>query len=636
MRYLIYLLIICISTPICNAKSTPKYAVSDIPDSLKKNAFAIVRKNNVSFEVISNKKAIKRVTFAVTIFNKNADKYAIYKVYYDKNESITKFSGSYYDKYGNLKSKSKKKDVYDHDIVDYSLFDDNRLKYLNCISNEYPYTIEFEYEKTYNGFIYIDTWKPINDEDVGMEKSIFKLKIPLSYKTNIKEINCDRVKKHYTEEGFTRITEWKIENQKPIKYEPYSDVSSSYLPIVYIVPQDFYYCGTHGSNESWDTYGKWVNSLVEPTQDLSIETKKKVIQLTTPLKDTLLKIKKVYEYLQSNTRYVSISLGIGGYQPFPASTVDELGYGDCKALSNYTKCLLDTIGIKSYYTEVYSGFPNKKYPTDFVSTALGNHIILTIPINNDTLWLECTSQTLPFGFIHKDISGREALQFTENGAKLINIPGYTKEHNLKSRVINANIQTEGNAIAKVLTKYFAMRYDDMYSILLKSPDEQEKSLYKKIEIPSFKINSFSFINNKDINPSAIAKLDLSIPNYASKSGKRLFIPLNLMNKRSSIPREVDNRKTNVKLNYSYTDIDTITYRYPENYSIEYIPENIEIKSIFGDYSTFINNEGNTITYIRKISMNKGTYPPKKYDELIKFFKDIVKADKVKAILVLNE
>ncbi|MDP4989490.1 MAG: DUF3857 domain-containing protein, partial [Polaribacter sp.] len=101
--------------------------------------------------------------------------------------------------------------------------------------------------------------------------------------------------------------------------------------------------------------------------------------------------------MQQKTRYISVQIGIGGWEPIAANLVDDVGYGDCKGLTNYTKALLDVADVTAYYTVVYAD-DRIDVDKDF-SSLQGNHVILNIPNNGKDVWLECTSQTMPFGFL---------------------------------------------------------------------------------------------------------------------------------------------------------------------------------------------------------------------------------------------
>lgn len=115
--------------------------------------------------------------------------------------------------------------------------------------------------------------------------------------------------------------------------------------------------------------------------------------LTDTIPDKRGKIEALYRYLGRTTRYVSIQLGIGGWQPMDAATVYANKFGDCKALSNYLHAMLAACDIESFYTIIHT--QNKHIPRDFATPAIANHAILGVPCQRDTLWLECTIPTFP-------------------------------------------------------------------------------------------------------------------------------------------------------------------------------------------------------------------------------------------------
>ena len=122
--------------------------------------------------------------------------------------------------------------------------------------------------------------------------------------------------------------------------------------------------------------------------------------------------------MQDNTRYISVQYGIGGWEPENAMAVDQLGYGDCKALTNYTMALLKTQGIDSYYTVLYGGVKRDMNPE--FTMMQGNHAILNVPTEDSTdIWLECTSQTNPFNYLGDFTDDRYALRIGENGGEII-------------------------------------------------------------------------------------------------------------------------------------------------------------------------------------------------------------------------
>lgn len=224
-----------------------------------------------------------------------------------------------------------------------------------------------------------------------------------------------------------------------------------------------------------DELSKWINDeLLKDTEELSEATKAKIKAITENEKDVFEKVKKIYECVQSKTRYISIQLGIGSWKPMLAKDVDKSGYGDCKALSNYARVLLKNIGIPSYYSIVYGS--NEIRDIDESSVSLqGNHAILTVPINNEVKWLECTSQTCPVDFSVNFTDNRKVFVIKLDGSgSLITSKNYNEKTNFKKieAVVNLNQSIGFTSQVKIISK--GTYYDEKYPLEKISNDEFEK------------------------------------------------------------------------------------------------------------------------------------------------------------------
>jgi hypothetical protein len=156
---------------------------------------------------------------------------------------------------------------------------------------------------------------------------------------------------------------------------------------------------------------------------------------------------------------------------------------------------------------------------------------------------------------------------------------------------------------------------------------------RNTQIPNFNVNSFSISGIKNKLPVAIVKLDLSLPRYASVSGKRLFLTPNLMNRTRFLPEKIDSRQTDVVRYNSYFDIDTVNFQFPENLYPEFLPKPVKLNSPFGEYeASFQFNEG-SLVYIRKMKVWKGRFPRESYNELVEFYKNVSKSDNVKLVFL---
>jgi hypothetical protein len=331
-------------------------------------------------------------------------------------------------------------------------------------------------------------------------------------------------------------------------------------------------------------------------------------------------------------RYVSIQVGIGGWQTIDAATVDRLSYGDCKALSNYMKALLSAAGIKSYYTLVSAGEEEPDILKDFPSNQF-NHAIVCVPLEKDTVWLECTSQHLPTGYIGTFTDDRQVLLTGDDGGKLVRTRRYSLDENQQVRSAVINLSSNGNAGSKVATKYCGTLYDDIYQVLLMDEEDRKKFMQKRIGQNAFTIISFRHSETRKIIPRIDESLELSMPNYGTIIGDRMLINPNLLTRFGTVPYRTKERRSVIRIKRPYIQSDTIIFNLPLNYLVEQVPENIYLKSKFGEYSTEITYDAKTLKYIRKFRFFRGDYPPSDYEEFVGFCEKITGADEKKSVVM---
>lgn len=626
-----YLLLLFLSLSL--STQAQEFATSKIPAALRKNADVVVRNEEEEINVLSTSKVIKNYKIVFSVMDKQGDDYATLAAFYDKSSSINNLKVILYDSLGVKVKDYNKNDFSDQSqISSYSMYEDDRVKFLSIGRTQYPYTIEFSYSENYETNFYIPSWYPQSDYNLAVEKSSYQITHPKSLPIKYKESPISEAQIKNVNDN--DIISFSCQNLPAIEKEDLSVGIKNITPWALVSATKFNYEDTEGDFSTWNSFGEWVYNLSKGLDQLPPDVAATVHQLTDQLTNPKEKIKVLYHYLQSKTRYISVQLGIGGFKPFPATKVATNNYGDCKALSNYMKALLKEAKIPSQLVLIKAGANQNMY-ADFCSLQ-ANHMILCVPMAKDTVWLECTSQTMPFNYLGSFTENRTAILISDNGGKVVQTPIYKPEENFQIRTANVKVDENGDAICKISTSYGGEQFEDHEYQLHEEPKNQKENIYKYIAIANPDLINFSYQQkDKDI-PDLEEDMDLKANKLLNGVGNSLFLTLNLMNKRQYIPSAYEARKTNFAIGYSYHDKDEITYELPANYKVDFVPKDQEIDSEFGKYKIQTKVEGNKITYIREQTMWKKSYPPSKYNDLINFYKAIYKADKQKAVITSPE
>ena len=117
------------------------------------------------------------------------------------------------------------------------------------------------------------------------------------------------------------------------------------------------------------------------------------------------KVKRLYEWVSRNIRYLGVFAGSGGYVPHSAQSILRARYGDCKDHATLLEALLRAVGIESSQVLINS---DKSYKLPEVpSTAVFDHVITYVPSLD--LFLDSTSRFTPMGLLPEGDVGKPGL-----------------------------------------------------------------------------------------------------------------------------------------------------------------------------------------------------------------------------------
>lgn len=611
-----------------------KFAAATIPDSLKENANMVIRLEELSYEIKSTGKAVSHERHVYTILNEKGEDYATYRTRYNnKSVFINNVSAYMYDASGKELRHFKKKDMDDHPAYDGSSFvNDERLKVGSFYSHNYPYTVDFEEEDEITELIHIHDWYPQGSMKHSVERSVYSIIAPSDYAIRYRMINSD-IKPVIEEKGNKKTFTWEIRNLPAYEDAPYVNFFN-YTPNLMIGLSDVEIGGYKGSMNTWNDYAQFYGSLQKGRDVLPEETIQKVHELTKGIQDPATKVSVLYNYLQQNTHYVGIQLGIGGWQTYDASYVATKKYGDCKALSNFMVALLKEAGIKGHAVVIFGGPERKEFVIDFTHDPF-NHVICCVPLGKDTIWLECTSQSLPPGYLSEFTSNRYGLFIDDDGGSLVHTPAYLLGDNIQLRKISAVLENDGNLKLECKTAYKALCQDDVESIIHGiSKEDQLTRLKSEFNLPTYDVISFDYKEDYSKRLPVIHEtIKLNVNNYAQVTGKRIFINPDILTRASEKMIEEKNRRFGIEIKEEYKHIDSVQISIPAGYEMESKSADLEIAGKFGKYSRRIVVSTDQIMYYRLSEQYSGRFPASEYEGVVKFYNGIYDADHTSIVLV---
>ena len=593
------------------------FAVNHHCEVIKYNSFYEIRNDNRIYETDS---------IVIQINDRTGEEYTQIKLGYSKSNPIISLSAWIENNYGTVVRVLKNKEIVDANAVSSSFYTDYFTKSFILKHNEYPYRVCYTYQKTCKQFYHVANWSPLIGTDVPTLKAKLVFIHPENYKVHILQ-NLIDPPAIATESGILFHT-WSASYDGSFENEVFSPEPERFLPYIRIIPENFNY-GMQGCMNTWQSFGNWQFNINKGMDELPEAEKSEVAKQIFNIHDKKEIIRKLYHYMQDRTHYVSVNIGIGGLKPYPASYVALNKFGDCKALTVYMKALLNAAGINSYYVLVNAGTQPLQIYTDTPNQQF-NHAVLAVPVENDTLWLENTSNYEPFDYAGLFIQNRLALLIDENHSRLVKIPALKSEEVMTTRNMDFIITPEGSS--DVSLRYVLRGYEfEFYNELISNYtlDDQNRIVHNRLPFPDFDLKEWRIIKNGRDQKSLILLASITLNRIINSLGKEYYFsyqPLHLPD--FEPPRE---RKLPVQISYPVHQSDTLRYLLPDGKHITDLPKGKVIESNYGKYAIEFHSEGQIVLIHREFQLYPATISPDEYEHFHDFITSIKTEEKQKIL-----
>lgn len=577
---------------------------------------------------------IKEESFLYQVDNKDAKWLGQISVPQYGNSKVQVVEANIQDQWGNVIRKLKKSEIQTESYVsDMALHEDDKLLTFNLVHNDYPYRIYYKTRSSSNQYISLANWSPIHYYGVPTVNATLTIDVPQDFE--IKKDYSDIFNYQYEAMDGRIIHKWAISNFPGITKNSFAPPLDELIPWVKVVPIQFVY-GIKGSSDTWADYGSWIHELNQGLHDLPPDEKITIHKLINDVDDPKTQIDIIYKYLQDNHRYILVAIDIGGLKPYPASYVVKNRYGDCKALTNYMQAALEEVGIKSYYTLINAD-DNAERLNLSLPSAQFNHVILCVPLENDTIWLENTANWPQANYLGTFTQNRYALFVNENQSSLIRTPKLKESDVRITRTSKIDLKEIENPKCEMAVTLGGDEFEGLNYLAKNTSDQKANNYIRKYLIPfqSFNLSNVELIKKDNSELILGFQANLNIQNMARKLPDSYAFTIPSLD--FELDERPDKRLHPIRFNYPISKKDSIIYSLNLSDIGEIkIPENFSTESKFGKYEISFAKKVDQITCQRSFFLNSGDYPLDDYQELYSFIDNIKRFESSSYIILKSK
>ncbi len=426
-------------------------------------------------------------------------------------------------------------------------------------------------------------------------------------------------------DGTRKTYVWKMASLPPIVPEPMMPPTHTFIPSVEI-----------STVPSWQTIAQWYQGLAATRMGVSPEIKDQVKTLTAGKTSDTEKARAIYYWVEGQTRYVALELGLSAFQPHPAAEVCRNRYGDCKDMATLLVTMLHEAGIKTAWPVLLGADSRLLVENYLAAPTFFNHAIVRADIDGHPYWFDSTAAMCPFGQIPGGDRGVHAFVIRGGVGTFETIPVGTPEENSETTLTKVDLHADGSAECATSV---SLSGDNGLGARLSFRGLQASQLRPGFQSmvsgfsPNASLLDYSLSPLADRDKPVAMDLSYHAPLWATRTGHLLIIEGRDM---TSAPYDRASRTFPIYESRTGRSVQDTVITLPAGYTLEDKPDPLHEKMPLGDFDQTVTLSGKTLTVHLVVTTRPGSISPADYAAAKTQFARVVALRKQPIVLHLAE
>jgi len=391
----------------------------------------------------------------------------------------------------------------------------------------------------------------------------------------------------------------------------------------------------------WGAVGRENSGLAKFMNKPDKEIKRVAAEVTAAVSTPQEKLQKLYEYCQTQIKNTSFDTSLTDEQRAKLPTVKSLGdvlknkSGSSQFVDMLFGAMANSLG---YETRVaFTGNRSKMFfQPDMTNESFIHPAAIAVKVGNDWQFFNPGVRFLPVGMLVWYEEDVWALLVGENNYSWVKTPFYDKDKTVAKRTGKFKLLEDGTLEGTVKMEYSGQTgLDYKMSSYDQSANQREENLKNEIKarMSTAEISDLQIENITEPNKPFTYQYKVRVPNYAQKTGKRLFLQPGFFEYGENTAFSTATRKYDIYFNYPWSENDAIEIELPKGFSLDNADAPGDLadaqKIGFLQIKMGVDKTSHLLVYNRKFHFGGGgniLFPVGAYQPLKTMFDEFHKAD----------